>query len=174
MDKQEFFLLIPAIIYGVAIVDLLKIFGHKKNYVEMMGWGIYLMMSVIFLWTELYSKLDLIVASQLNFFLIIAQAIMIAMLARIITPEEKDVDTKAYFFSIRNNFFFLASAAVAYNVVLSYTLYVDERVLWVRLLAIALYLTVGFSNRLWVRITILIFTLIMGILTIFTSTFIQT
>ena len=49
MDKQEFFLLIPAIIYGVAIVDLLKIFGHKKNYIEMMGWGIYLMMPVIFL-----------------------------------------------------------------------------------------------------------------------------
>lgn len=173
MDKQEFFLLIPAIIYGVAIVDLLKIFGHKKNYIEMMGWGLYVMMSVIFLWTELYTKLDLIVASQLNFFLIIAQAIMLAMLARTITPEEKDVDTKAYFFSIRKKFFILAAASVSYNVILSYTLYVDERALWIRLFAIALYLVVGFSNKFWIRITILAFVLVMAILTIFTSTFVE-
>ena len=115
----------------------------------------------------------MIVASQLNFFLIIAQAIMIAMLARIITPEEKDVDTKAYFFSIRKNFFILAAVAVTYNVFLSYTLYVDERALWVRLLAIGLYLVVGFSNKFWLRITVLAFVLVMGILTIFTNTFVE-
>ena len=35
MQKQEFFLLIPAIIYGVALIDLLKVFGNNKIYWEL-------------------------------------------------------------------------------------------------------------------------------------------
>ena len=168
MDKQEFFLLIPAIIYGVAIVDLLKIFGHKKNYIEMMGWGIYCMITVIFLWTQLYTKLDLIVASQFNFFLIITQSIMIAMLAKIITPEEQDVDTKEYFFRVRKRFFFLATATVVYNSLLTIFLYEDNIPYWLRALSITLYLITAFSNRFWIRILILIFTLLATMLVVFT------
>ena len=97
MSKQEFFLLIPAIIYGVAIVDLLKIFNHRKNYIEMMGWGIFVMMSVIFSWIELFNKLEVITNDNINFFLIIGNAILFARIAAVITPEEKDADTKSYF-----------------------------------------------------------------------------
>ena len=57
MEKQEFLLLIPAIIYGVAIVDLLKIFQHKIRYWELIAWGLLLMVLVINIWIELYQKL---------------------------------------------------------------------------------------------------------------------
>ena len=49
MDKEEFFLLIPGIIYGVAIVDLLKVFSHKKNYFEMVGWAVLYLLAIIIL-----------------------------------------------------------------------------------------------------------------------------
>lgn len=170
MDKQEFFLLIPAIIYGVAIVDLLKIFSHRKNYIEMVGWGIYVMLAVIYSWTELYFKLELITSNIINFYLVIIQAIILAMLARIITPEQKDEDTKAYFFNIRKPFFILASVSVVYNIFLSYYMYEDKLPIWIRSLAIFFYLVVAFSNRFWWRMTILLAVLILTILVIFTST----
>jgi hypothetical protein len=37
VEKQEFFLLMPAIIYGVALIDLLKVFGDKKIYWELLA-----------------------------------------------------------------------------------------------------------------------------------------
>ena len=98
MDQQEFLLLIPGIIYGVAIVDLLKIVRHKINYWEVVFWGILLMINIINHWMELYQKLDALVASHVNFYLIIGQAMLYAQAANVITPDDKDSDTKQYFF----------------------------------------------------------------------------
>lgn len=107
MDKQEFYLLIPGIIYGVAIVDLLKVFEHRKNYWEMITWGIAIMLGICYSWILLYSKLDKIASDKLFFLLVIAQAILAAQIARTLTPELKDEDTKAYFFEKRKIFFSL-------------------------------------------------------------------
>ena len=168
MDKQEFFLLIPAIIYGVAIVDLLKIFNHKKNYIEMMGWGIYVMFAVIHNWTELYAKLELITDSQLNFFLFIVQAILLAKMANIITPEAKDDDTKAYFFSVRKPFFFLASITLIYNILLQHFIFEDKVPFFLRAVGVTTFLIVGFSNKFWLRITILALVFGISLLLLFT------
>lgn len=170
MDKQEFFLLIPAIIYGVAIVDLLKIFNHRKNYIEMMGWGIYMMLAVIYTWTQLYAKLDLITDSPTNFFLFIVQAIIMAKLANIITPEEKDHDTKQYFFNIRRTFFILASISTVYNSLLSFFIFEDRIPFLLRGLGITFFLIAAFSNNFWLRIAILAVVSLLSILIIFTST----
>ena len=97
MDNQEFFLLIPAIIYGVAIVDLLKVFKSRKTYWEITGWGVLLMVIIINTWAELYNKLGALVDSNINFFLIIGQSIVYAQAASLITPEEKHLNTKDYF-----------------------------------------------------------------------------
>src|SRR5210317_1782137 len=96
MSKYEFILLIPAIVYGVAIVDLLKAF-KLKIYWEVTFWGTYLMMNAILLWLTLFNQLDYIVNNNLNLVLVLAQAILFAKSAELITPEEKDVDTKAYY-----------------------------------------------------------------------------
>lgn len=171
MDKQEFFLLIPGIIYGVAIVDLLKIFSHKKNYIEIVGWGIYTMMAVIFTWTELYKRLDLITDETINFYLIIIQAIMFAMLARLITPEEKDEDTKSYFFQVRKPFFILASVLISYGILLHYYFYDDRLPVWLRLFAIVVYLVVAYTNKFWLRILLLVLAMLLLLMVIFTSAF---
>ena len=72
MEKQEFLLLIPAIIFGVAIVDLLKLFSHKKTYFELVGWGVFLMLAIISVWMRLFEKLEVVSSSNLLFLLIIA------------------------------------------------------------------------------------------------------
>ena len=140
MDKQEFFLLIPAIIYGVAIVDLLKIFSHKNNYVEMVGWGLYVMMGVIFNWIELYNRLGILSTSNISFFIIIGHAILYARLASLITPEEKDSDTKAYFMQVRKTFFWLISVTTAYGIAIRHGLSDDHTEVWVRPIVIIIYL----------------------------------
>ena len=60
MSKSEFILLIPGIIYGVAMVDLLKIFRHSKRYWESVAWGIAMFLNLIVSWYELYDKLEII------------------------------------------------------------------------------------------------------------------
>ncbi len=169
MDKQEFFLLIPAIIYGVAIVDLLKIFSHKKNYIEVVGWGMFTMLVVIFNWIELYNKLELITSNSLNFFLIIIQAILFAQIAGIITPEEKDADTKKYFFEIRRTFFWLISAGSMLNILLQFFVYDDHSPSWLRPVAIVFFLICAYSDKFWIRISVLGIVFVLTILRVFSD-----
>lgn len=169
MDKQEFLLLIPAIIYGVAIVDLLKIFGHKKNYIEMMGWGFFVMIGVIFTWIELFNKLDRITGDNISFFFIIFQAVLFARAAALITPEAKDLDTEAYFMGIRKKFFWLLSIISVYSMLMRYFVYDDNAVLWFRPLLIVIYLVTGYTSNYWLRIGTLILILALSMVRVFTS-----
>jgi hypothetical protein len=169
MDRQEFFLLIPAIIYGVAIIDLLKVFYHDKNYIEVVGWGIFIMMTVIFAWLELFNKLQTVTSNNLSFFLIIGQAIFYAKISSLITPEAKDVDTKAYFMSVRRTLFLLISIITLYGIFLQYFLYQDNTPSWVRAIAIVIFLITGYSNKYWVRLSMLGIALTISILRIFTD-----
>jgi hypothetical protein len=169
MDKQEFFLLIPAIIYGVAIVDLLKIFNHKKNYPEMVGWGLFLLIGIIYNWIELFNKLDLIIGGNVSFFLIIFQAILFSRAAAIITPEEKNNDTKKYFMENRVRFFWFLSFIVAYGMIMRYFVYDDQTTAWLRPLFIVLYLGVAYSNKYWLRISIMILALVLILARVFSG-----
>lgn len=164
MEKQEFLLLIPAIIFGVAIVDLLKLFGHKKTYFELMGWGIFLLMAIINLWINLYEKLDFVTSDNLMFILIILQAMMYARAANIITPEEKDVDTKQYFFANYKEFFYMIAFIGVLNALMRYFVYDDNQAVWLRPIAVVLALICAFVNRKWLRVIIMTFLLIISAL----------
>ena len=156
MSKQEFFLLIPAIIYGVAIVDLLKIFSHKENYFEMVGWGLFYLLATIIMWIELYNVLGFITSSNLSFILIILQSIMYARGAAIITPEASDTDTKLYFMSIRKPFFTLIAGIVICNMLIHFIVREDNKPVWFRLILVAFSLTLAYWDKLWLRMTVLV------------------
>jgi len=151
VERQEFFLLLPAIIYAVAVVDLLKVFSHKKNYLEMVAWGALLMVYVIILWLELWSKLELIGSNKWFFIMIIAKAILLSQIARVITPEQKDTDTKAYFLATRKNFFLLVATLTLFNLLIQELAYNDHRPLPIRLAIIALLIASAFIDKIWVR-----------------------
>ena len=168
MDKQEFLLLIPGIIYGVAIVDLLKIVRHKVNYWEVVFWGTLLLINIINHWMELYQKLEAIVDNHLNFFLIIGQAMLYAKASGVITPDDEDKDTKAYFFQIRKSFFIIMALAIILNILLQFIVIDDER-LPLRITGIVLMLACVFVNKLRVRTAVAIYVVFLAIRVIFLS-----
>ncbi len=152
--------------FGVAIVDLLKLFSHKKTYFELVGWGIFLMLVIISTWMKLFEKLDVVVSSNLLFLVIIAQAMLYARAANIITPEEKHVDTKKYFFSIYKSFFILFAVIAFFNILMQYFVYNDHQSVWYRPLGIVLALVCVYVNRVWVRTLIMVFYLLIAILSL--------
>lgn len=166
MDQQEFLLLIPGIIYGVAIVDLLKIVRHKINYWEVVFWGILLMINIINHWMELYQKLDALVASHVNFYLIIGQAMLYAQAANVITPDDKDSDTKEYFFRVRKAFFLILVAIIVANIILQFVVFNDHRT-WIRITGIPLMLACAYINKLWIRSLVGAYLVFLAILVIF-------
>ena len=105
MTKEEFFLLIPAIIYGVALVDLLKVFKGKLNYWELTVWGSIMMFYIVIVWLELFAKLELVSANKWFYLITIGKAIVVAQIAAVITPEDKDIDHKEYFLTVRRTIF---------------------------------------------------------------------
>lgn len=159
MDKQEFFLLIPAIIYGVALVDLLKVYKTKKTYWEAVAWGTVMMGYIIITWLELFEKLDMVATNKWYYIVMIGKAIIVAQLASIITPEEKHLDAKDYFLSIKQSFFLLIAALTIFNVLLQEFYYDDHRPFAIRLSIITLTLTCAFFNKIWIRTATLIITI---------------
>lgn len=125
MGKQEFFLLIPAIIFGVAVVDLLKVFSHRKPYFEMLGWALVMMAAIVVLWIDLYDRLEFIGNSNLMFLLLIGQAMLYAQSAAILTPEAQDIDTKKYFLENKRNFFLTLIGIIVFNFLLNQFVYLD-------------------------------------------------
>jgi hypothetical protein len=159
MEKQEFFLLMPAIVYGVAMVDLLKVFKRgRKTYWEVLAWGSVFMVYIIIIWLELWAKLDIVATDKWFFILIILKAILVAQIAAIITPEEKDINTKEYFLSNRVQFFLMISALVIFNIVLQEFFYDDHRPWVIRSAILALSLACVFINKSWIRIATLVVT----------------
>ena len=169
MNKQEFFLLIPAIIYGVAVVDLMKIFQHRKNYWEVIIWGIYIFMSIVFMWTELFEKLGNLTTDIKNFFLIIIQSIVMAQVVSVITPEEKDIDTEYYFLSQRRRFFLLLAGLGTMNILMELVVFDDGRPSWMRPIFIILSLICAFIDKIWLRTSIWLFLFVTGLYIIFGS-----
>lgn len=150
MDKQEFLLLIPAIVYGVAIVDLLKVFKHKSMYWELVFWGILLMTTLISVWMDLYQKLSFIVDNNINFFVIIIQAIVYAQTSAVLTPEDVHVDGKKYFIENKRSFFLLIAFATTMNIIVQFVVFDDDRT-WIRLIGIPLFVISAFYERVWYR-----------------------
>ena len=55
------------------------------------------MLNSIILWLTLFNQLDFLIDNNINLLLVLLQAILFAKSAEMLTPEEKDTDTKAYY-----------------------------------------------------------------------------
>jgi hypothetical protein len=119
MEKSDFILLIPGIIYGVALVDLLKIFRHKNTYWEVTGWGIAMIINLIVSWFNLYDKLEVISNSIVIFTFYLVSPLVFAQAVFVLTPEEDHHDTKKYFLETNRSFFGLMLIYILTTAVLS-------------------------------------------------------
>jgi hypothetical protein len=111
------------------------------------------MISIINHWMDLYQKLNAIVDNNLNFYLIIGQAMIYAQAANVITPNEKDTQTKEYFFRVRKTFFLIILGAVALNTLLQFVVF-DDHMFWIRVTGVPLILACALIDKIWLRIAI--------------------
>ena len=151
MDKQEYFLLIPAIIYGVAIIDVLQIFDTKKAYYEMVGWGLGILIAVVNDWARLFERLEEIATDRFFFLLLLAQSCLVVQIARVISPGENNPDTKAYFISIHRKFFVLLIASIVFSSLISIFYYNENDPIWYRITGVMVFVPCVFINRAWIR-----------------------
>ena len=151
MGKQALFMVLPAMVYGVAVVDLLKIFRHKNNYWEMLGWGIMLMMYIVIIWLELWSKMEIVATNKWFFMLLIGHAILLSQTSHVLTPEAEDNDTEKYFYTNRKKFFVLTTLMVVLNMVIQEFFYDDQRPWFFRLSLVLVCIICVVVNKVWVR-----------------------
>ena len=167
MDKLEFLLIIPAIIYGVAIVDLLKIFNHKKSYFELVGWGIFLLLAIVISWSEIFDKAESIVRSNVSFYVLILQSIIAARIAAVITPEERHINTKKYFMDIKRSFFLLLALSAFVNLLSQYFVFDDHAPIILRPFLIVTMLSCAYYDKVWFRTTVLSILIVLAFLFVF-------
>lgn len=152
MSKSEFILLIPGIIYGVAMVDLLKIFRHSKRYWESVAWGIAMFLNLIVSWFELYDKLEIISSNIALFTAYIISPLIFAQAVFVLTPEEEHTDTKAYFLKAQHLFFILILSYILVNTGLSYFIETDGSFSWMRPLLSVLFIIPIIWKKFWLRL----------------------
>jgi len=167
MDKLEFLIIIPAIIYGVAIVDLLKIFNHKKSYFELVGWGIFILLAIVISWSEIFGKAESIVRSNVSFYVLVLQSIIVARVAAVITPEERHINTKKYFMQVKRSFFLLLALSAFVNLISQYFVYDDHAPIILRPLLILSMFACAYYDKVWFRTTILSILFLFSFLIIF-------
>jgi hypothetical protein len=155
MDKSEFILIIPGIIYGVAMVDLLKIFRHSNKYWEGVAWGIAMFLNLIVSWFGLYDKIEIISANIGYFTIYIISPLLFAQAVFVLTPEEEHTDTKAYFIKTHQLFFILLLCYVALNSFLSFFLDFTGIFEWMRYALILPFIGAIILNKQWIRVLLL-------------------
>ena len=166
MSKQEFVLLIPAIIYGVAIVDLLKTF-RTKIYWELPVWGVYMLMNSIILALTLFGQLDAMAQNNMILVLVVVQAILFSKAATIITPEDKDVDTRAYLDENYKYFIGLVMGVFLIAWINEFIVYDDRENVWVRPLGLTMALISIVWKNPWYRRVFMILLLISSFAVLF-------
>ena len=121
----------------------------------MLGWALFMMGAIVALWIDLYDRLDLITNSNLLFLLLIGQAMLYAQASTVLTPEEKHLDTKKYFYSIKRVFFIIITGTILFNFLLNQFVYHNPDRQYIRLFGIVIVGILIFYDRKWLRLTIL-------------------
>lgn len=155
MQNSEFLLFIPGVIYGVGVVDLLKIFRNKM-YWEIIAWGIVLFLILIVQWFTLFERLSAIEMDIGLFTLLLLGPLAYTMTCTILTPEEDDrADTRAYFFKVRRKFFSWIIGFIMVNTFLQFIIS-DDGLAFLRLVLLPFLIGCVVINNIWMRTIALI------------------
>ena len=96
MSKSEFLLLIPGLIYGVGLVELMRIL-NRKMYWEIIAWSLIMFISLIIQWFGLYDRLEFLGLNMGIFTLLLINPLLFTRICHTLSPNENVVDTELYF-----------------------------------------------------------------------------
>ncbi len=153
MEKQEFLFLIPGIIYGSAIFDLLSIGRAKKLYWESVLWVILLFFSVVVILFSLYEDLNIITSSIINYSIFLASPILFAQACFLLSSADKEADLKVYFLNNRKKFFIVMFSLEVVNIMISY-LGINQAIPIISLVGLALLLLNVFFDKIYLRLLV--------------------
>ena len=151
MSKSEFLLLIPGLIYGVGVVDLIKV-TFKKHYWEIYAWAIVLFLVLILQWYNFYENIDQAVENKLMFTLMMFSPLIFTRGCYLLTPTD-EMESKAYFLKYRKAFFLNIVALIIANSLLQYFLMaVPDARSFGRLLFLPLMIVASYWDNMWFRL----------------------
>ena len=154
MDKGEFLLLIPGLIYGVGLVDLLKIF-RSGIYWEISVMAVFLFVNLIINWFLFFERLQIVSDDIAVFTLTMISPMLFTRACVVLTPEYEVEDTKHYFEGIRKIFFLLLGSQTVVNIIIEQVVH-DDGFNFIRILGAIILFLCAYYDKLWLRIIMMI------------------
>ena len=150
MDDPKTLLLIPGVIYGVGLADLLKAF-RPKIYWEITAMAVILILTLILNWFLFSSRLSVLSENLGLFALTLITPMIYTRACNVLTPEPGTQDTREHYFSVLKPFFLLLAFHTTINVIIESVIQEDTFNL-LRLIAIPLLFICAFYHRIWIRL----------------------
>lgn len=150
MDKEEFLFLIPGVLYGIAVFDLLSLVRNKKIYWESILWAALLFFTLVGMLFNLYDDLVLITSNILYYTIFLFSPIFFVQCCYLIAPSDPKADMKSGFEENRKYFFLSLGGVVLINTIVH--LIAAQREHWIHtIIFLAVFGINAFFNKIYLR-----------------------
>lgn len=156
MNLTIYMSVIPGIIYGMALVELIKIYRHQSKYWETNLLGLFLFLALISNRYLLFPVLDDLFQNMFVFTIYMLSPLIFLQACYVITPEKEEDVAVEHFNVRRKTFFLLIATFIAGNVALE-TIFEIEGMLFIRILGVALFVINAFFDNKPLRIATYIY-----------------
>ncbi len=164
MDREEFFFLIPGVLYGIALFDLLSVFRAKKYYWESIAWAVILFVSLVSTLFDLFPKLTAISENFWVYIIFLLSPLLFVHSCYVIASQDSELGQKERFLTYRKAFFGSLSGFVLINILVQLLVINDHRLVF-RLVILALFIPHLFVDNVRIRsVSLLATTGLMGYL----------
>jgi len=141
---------IPAIIYGLALVELVRIYRHKSQYWETNLLGFFLFLTIIFDRYKTFPYIDQLFDNMFVFTLYMIAPLVFMQACYTLTPEVEEDVAIEHFKNRRKSFFVLLAVFTSFNVVIEIFL-IDQGMLYMRIAVVLLFVSNALFDKLWLR-----------------------
>jgi len=157
MSQKEYYLILPLLLYGLGISDLVNSWRSflkpEQRYLPYTLTSLLLLDTSFWNFYQLFDRIqDEHFRSYLMYMRILAAPLLFVLIVAIFTPEEGTLSLKEYFHQHMRTVFGL----LALFIFVHFLLDLDEFV-WQRLGAIAILLTTAFLRKTWVIYVLIVF-----------------
>lgn len=150
MSKTEFLILIPGVLYGIGLADLLKL-SFKKYYFEAYLWGLIMLMVLVLHWFDLFENIGSITDHRGKFLLSLVVPLLYTTTCYNLTPDD---ESKVYFMDNRKKLFLLLASLSLSNTLVQLLYEAPDERLIIKLVIIPFLILAGYWNNLYFRISI--------------------
>ena len=150
MDDPKTLLLIPGVIYGVGLAELIKAF-RPKVYWEISVMASIMILTLIINWFLFSSRLSVVSENLGLFALTLITPMLFTRACSILSPDAGTQDTRAHYLEKIKPFFLLLAIHTSVNVIIQ-LLIQDDGFNILRYVIIPFLFASAFVHRLWLRI----------------------